>query len=403
MRGLDNRAYYRLDDNGRDVDVTGCGNTLDFRHPRVVQLTLDSLRYWVQHCHVDGFRFDLATALARGRDDGYDPDHPFLVAMRSRSRSLPGEADRRAVGRRPARLAHRASSRRRWPSGTTGTATPCARFWLTDAARAVRGEPGHGVRELATRLSGSQDLFGVGDRGPLASVNYVAAHDGFTLADTTAYEHKHNQDNGEGNRDGHDDNRSWNHGVGGHDERRRRAGRGAGARCATCSARCCCPPACRCWPPATSSGAASAATTTPTAGTTSCRGSTGTWPTGSRTCWRPPPTCCGFGASTRRCASGSSSAGGRRTRTARRDLGWFAADGSVMDEHRWHDPGTRVLQAFLHGDASGGRSLLLVLCGAADDVEVTLPGDPWATTYDLLWDSSCERPGDPRSRPQRRP
>src|SRR6476646_5803897 len=83
LRGLDNRAYYRLDERGRDIDVTGCGNTVDLRHPMAVRLVLDSLRYWVQECHVDGFRFDLAVALGRGRDDAYDPDHPFLVALRT--------------------------------------------------------------------------------------------------------------------------------------------------------------------------------------------------------------------------------------------------------------------------------------------------------------------------------
>ena len=82
-RGLDNRAYYRLDERGQDIDVTGCGNTLDLRHPVVCRMVLDSLRYWVGECHVDGFRFDLAVALGRGRDDGYDPDHPFLVALRT--------------------------------------------------------------------------------------------------------------------------------------------------------------------------------------------------------------------------------------------------------------------------------------------------------------------------------
>src|SRR5450756_3116898 len=82
-RGLDNRAYYRLDERGRDIDVTGCGNTLDLRHPIVARMVLDSLRYWVEQCHVDGFRFDLAVALARGRDDAYNSDHPFLVALRT--------------------------------------------------------------------------------------------------------------------------------------------------------------------------------------------------------------------------------------------------------------------------------------------------------------------------------
>ncbi len=216
-RGLDNQAYYRLDDNGRDVDVTGCGNTLDLCHPRAVQLALDSLRYWAEQVHVDGFRFDLATALARGRDDAFDPDHPFLVALRtdpvlSRLKLVAEPWD---VGPHGWRTGQFPPPMAEWNDRFRDTVRT---FWLADAARAARGEPGHGVRELATRLSGSQDLFGVGDRGPLASVNYLAAHDGFTVADTTAYERKHNEANGEGNRDGHDDNRSWNHGVEGDSE-----------------------------------------------------------------------------------------------------------------------------------------------------------------------------------------
>ena len=82
-RGLDNRAYYRLDERGQDIDVTGCGNTLDLRHAMVCRMVLDSLRYWVNECHVDGFRFDLAVALGRGQNDDYDPNHPFLVALRT--------------------------------------------------------------------------------------------------------------------------------------------------------------------------------------------------------------------------------------------------------------------------------------------------------------------------------
>ena len=106
-RGLDQRAYYRLDERGRDIDVTGCGNTLDLRHPVVCRMVLDSLRYWVQEFHVDGFRFDLAVALGRGRGDEFDPDHPFLVALRTDPVLSAGHAHRRAVGPRDARLAHR--------------------------------------------------------------------------------------------------------------------------------------------------------------------------------------------------------------------------------------------------------------------------------------------------------
>ncbi len=211
-RGLDNRTYYRLDDRGRDIDVTGCGNTLDLRDPQVARLVLDSLRHWVQEFHVDGFRFDLAPALARGRDDAYDREHAFHVALEtdpvlSRVKLVAEPWD---VGVHGWRTGQFPAVFAEWNDRFRDTART---FWLADVGRRLHGHGGHGVRELATRLAGSADLFGHGGRGPLASVNLVTAHDGFTLADLTAYEHKHNHANGEDNRDGHGDNRSWNHGV----------------------------------------------------------------------------------------------------------------------------------------------------------------------------------------------
>ncbi len=211
-RGLDNATYYRLDERGRDVDVTGCGNTVDLRQPLVARMVLDSLRHWVEEFHVDGFRFDLAPALARGRDDAYDPDHAFHVVLRtdpvlSRVKLIAEPWD---VGVHGWRTGQFPPPFAEWNDRFRDTVRT---YWLADTARQQVGETGHGVRELATRLAGSEDMFAVGHRGPIASVNYVAAHDGYTLADTTAYVHRHNQANGEGNRDGHGDNRSWNAGV----------------------------------------------------------------------------------------------------------------------------------------------------------------------------------------------
>ena len=209
-RAIDNATYYRLDERGQDIDVTGCGNTLDLRDPTTLRMVLDSLRYWVTECHVDGFRFDLAVALARGRTDDYDRDHPFLMALRtdpvlSRVKLIAEPWD---VGLHGWRTGQFPPPFGEWNDRFRDAVRT---FWLADVARPPAH--GHGVRELATRLAGSQDLFGADDRGPLASVNYVASHDGFTSADACAYEHKHNEANGEGNRDGHGDNRSWNHGV----------------------------------------------------------------------------------------------------------------------------------------------------------------------------------------------
>ncbi len=217
-RGLDDRAYYRLDERGRDIDVTGCGNTLDLRHPVVARMVLDSLRYWVTECHVDGFRFDLAVALARGRADDYDPDHPFLIALRtdpvlSRVRLVAEPWDVGIHGWRTGQFPPPFSE---WNDRFRDAART---FWVTDLGALSQGGHGHGLEDLAMRLSGSQDLFGARERGVIASVNFVTAHDGFTLADLTAFDGKHNLANLEDNRDGSEHNRSWNHGVEGPDRR----------------------------------------------------------------------------------------------------------------------------------------------------------------------------------------
>jgi len=216
-RGIDNRTYYRLDGHGRDIDMTGCGNTVDTRQPMVTRMVLDSLRYWVQEFHVDGFRFDLAPALARGEDHEFEPHHAFHVALRTdpllSSVKLIAEpwdlgVDGWRTGQFPPPFAE-------WNDGFRDTVRT---FWGPDLARDQHGEGGHGVRDLATRIAGSPDMFGRRDRGPIASLNLITAHDGFTMADLAAYDHKHNEANGEDNRDGHGDNRSWNQGVEGPSE-----------------------------------------------------------------------------------------------------------------------------------------------------------------------------------------
>ncbi|MGW6912252.1 glycogen debranching protein GlgX [Kitasatospora sp. NPDC054939] len=204
LRGIDNAGYYRLPPNRPRgyADYTGCGNTLDTRRPHVVRLITDSLRHWVAEMGVDGFRFDLASALARG-SDGVEPDHSFLAAVAqdpllSRVKLIaepwdvgPGGYQ---VGGFPPQWAE-------WNDRYRDTVRD---FW-----RGARPD----VRELGYRLSGSSDLFQRAGRRPHASVNFVTAHDGFTLRDLVSYDRKHNEANGEQNRDGTDDNRSWNHGA----------------------------------------------------------------------------------------------------------------------------------------------------------------------------------------------
>ncbi|MET9402828.1 glycogen debranching protein GlgX [Kitasatospora sp. NPDC002965] len=204
LRGIDNSGYYRLPPNRPRgyADYTGCGNTLDTRRPQVIRLITDSLRYWVTEMGVDGFRFDLAAALARG-GDAVDMDHPFLAAVAqdpvlSRVKLIAEPWD---VG----------------PGGyQVGGFPPLWAEWndryrdtVRDFWRGARPD----VRELGYRLTGSSDLYQRGGRRPYASVNFVTAHDGFTLRDLVSYDRKHNEANGEANRDGTDDNRSWNHGA----------------------------------------------------------------------------------------------------------------------------------------------------------------------------------------------
>ncbi|RYC32137.1 glycogen debranching enzyme GlgX [Lichenibacterium minor] len=209
FRGLDNASYYRLDasDPSRYVNDAGCGNVFDAEHPAVVRLVLDSLRAWARHGGIDGFRFDLAPVLGRRRM-GFDPHAPILAAIAQdpvlRELKLVAEA---------------------WDIGPGGYQV--GQFdglwgeWNDKFRDGVRGfwTGRAGPAELAKRVAGSADVFGA-KRHPSRAVNFVTAHDGFTLRDLVSYDAKHNEANGEGNRDGRDDNASWNHGVEGPTEDR---------------------------------------------------------------------------------------------------------------------------------------------------------------------------------------
>jgi glycogen operon protein len=391
FRGLDNRAYYRLDEFGHDIDVTGCGNTMDLRHPIVCRMALDSLRYWVTECHVDGFRFDLAVALGRGRGDDYDPDHPFLIAMRtdpvlSRVKLIVEPWDVGMHGWRTGQFPPPISE---WNDRYRDTMRS---FWLGDARAQLEGHQGHGVTELATRLAGSRDLFGTRDRGPTASVNFIAAHDGFTLADTTAYDVKHNLANLEDNRDGSDGNRSWNHGVEGPTEdesiqtlRRRSIRNLMGSLLISAGM------------PMINAGDEFGRTQ---GGNNNpyCQDNEISWFD-----WDLEPWQRDLLATTRHLLTIRRSHPALRQRTwalgeavhadGSIDLAWFGADGTELNGG-WHDPATRTLQMLVNGAWLDDQSVLVVLHGGIHDAEVTLPSVPGATAYTLLWDSAWERPDD---------
>ncbi|MGI9247437.1 MAG: glycogen debranching protein GlgX [Woeseiaceae bacterium] len=204
LRGLDNRTYYRTepDDHGAYVNDTGCGNTINIDHVRVRQMVLDSLDYWARDMGVDGFRFDLATILGR-RNDGFSPTHPFLADISNLSalRHVKLVAEPWDPGPGGYQLGHFPP---RWAEWNDRYRDTVRQFWRGDA-----GMSG----DLAKRLHGSADIFEASAREPTASVNFVTTHDGFTLNDTVSYEHRHNEANGEDNRDGHSHNFSSNYGV----------------------------------------------------------------------------------------------------------------------------------------------------------------------------------------------
>ncbi len=204
FRGIDNAAYYRLMDNEKRyyMDYTGCGNTLNVTHPRTLQLIMDSLRYWVTEMHVDGFRFDLASTLARELhavdrlSAFFDILHQDPILSQTKLIAEPWDVGEGGyqVGNFPVGWAE-------WNGKYRDT-----------IRRYIKGDGGQ-MAELAYRMTGSSDLYSTSGRRPFASINFITAHDGFTLHDLVSYNDKHNEANGENNQDGTNDNDSWNCGV----------------------------------------------------------------------------------------------------------------------------------------------------------------------------------------------
>jgi glycogen operon protein len=204
MRGIDNPAYYRLNDGdeGTYLDFTGTGNSMNMRHPHVLQLIMDSLRYWRNEMHVDGFRFDLASALAR---ELYEVDRlsaffdivqqdPVISQVKLIAEPWDVGEGGYQVGNFPPQ----------WSEWNGKYRDVMRDFW--------RGEPST-LAEFGLRFTGSSDLYEGNSRKPMASINFITCHDGFTLTDLVSYNHKYNMANGENDRDGESHNRSWNHGV----------------------------------------------------------------------------------------------------------------------------------------------------------------------------------------------
>jgi len=399
-RGLDNPLYYAHDGGvpANLMDVTGTGNTLDFRRSEVVRMTMDSLRYWADVVGVDGFRFDLAVTLGRAHS-GFTADHPLFVAATT-DPSLHGlklVAEPWDVGPGGWRTGQFPPPFGEWNDRFRDAARS---FWLAEPGRAAHGLPGHQVRELATRLAGSVDLFGASDpplaRGPAASVNFVTAHDGFTMADLVAYDHKHNAANGEDNRDGSDDNRSWNHGVEGPVRPdspaavilplRRRSIRNLLGTLALAAGT-----------PMLVAGDELGRTQHGN-NNAYCQDSQLSWVHWELSPWRRD-----LRETTRRLLAL------RRDHAALRaqafytgrplgpgqppDLAWFTADGVPFDHDRWHDPAIRTLQMVRTARAPENDAVLLVINGSLDPVDVVL-ADGHRRSWRLEWDSVWESPAE---------
>jgi isoamylase len=390
FRGLDNATYYRLDphDSAQYQDFTGCGNTLNMQSPDVLKLLMDSLRYWVQEMHVDGFRFDLASALARELfavdrlSSFFDVIHQDPIISRVKLIAEPWDVGEGGyqVGNFPAG----------WAEWNGRYRDAVRRFWRGDAGM---------LPEFTTRLAGSSDLYGASGRHPHASINFVTAHDGFTVADLVSYAERHNEANGEDNRDGAPDNFSWNEGVEGPTddaailERRARQQRNllftllmsVGV-------------------PMLSGGDEVGRTQ---------HGNNNAYCQDSPLSWTP----WGEGADaellafTRALVTFRQSQpvllrrtflDGRRAKGA--DVLWLRADGRDMTEADWGDAERRVVQVLLdgrallesdaHGERIVGDTILLVFNSARADVTVTLPKTTGrATRWERVLDTS--RPGGP--------
>jgi isoamylase len=387
FRGLDNRAYYRTVDHDARLymDYTGCGNTLNVRHPQVLALIMDSLRYWVTEMHVDGFRFDLASSLARSFHEVdrlsafFDLIHQDPVVSRVKLIAEPWDVGEGGyqVGNFPVR----------WTEWNGRYRDTMRDFW--------RGAE-TGVADIAYRLTGSSDLYQSDGRRPYASINFVTAHDGFTLNDLVSYNEKHNQANGEDNRDGSDDNRSWNCGAEGPtDDPEVVALRERQKRNFLVSV------------------LLSAGVPMLAAGDELSRSQGGNnnaycqdnelswldWSTDERRAAlmeftraiialrRDHPV-----FRRRKFYQGQAIHG-----SGVKDIGWFTPDGAEMTEALWQAPDISTLGVFLNGDEipdQGPRgqriaddSFLLLLNGGAEPANFTLPGRPWGKEYELVLDT----------------
>ena len=384
FRGIDNDDYYHLRDEGRFyADYTGCGNTLDVSKPHVLQLVMDSLRYWVLEMHVDGFRFDLASALARSFHD-VNMLGNFMTTIQQDP-----------VLRRVKLIAEP------WDVGPggyqVGEFPPLWTEWNDRYRDSVRDfwRGSEGIGELGWRLSGSADLYASEGRRPFASINFVTAHDGFTLRDLVSYDHKHNEANLENNRDGTDNNRSWNCGIEGEtddDAVNRLRHRQLRNLFTTLLLSTGVPMI---------AGGDEFGRTQGGNNNAYCQDNEISWYDWSWEAWQSELKVFASDVlALRRLHSAFRQryffAGQPLVDGGPKDLAWFGPDGEEITEADWHDEGARTLAMYLtgevHGEDGQGRPIrdeafLLVLHSGDDDIDVTLPAGPFASGYRLVIDT----------------
>ena len=376
FRGIDHAGYYRLTtDQRNDYDVTGCGNAVDTSTPGVLKLVLDSLRYWATDMGVDGFRFDLNTTLIRDAAHHVDQHHPFKQAI---------AADPVLAGKvmisEPWDVGPYGYQVGRWGRGWTEWNDRFRGFSRDFWRGAIDG-----VQEFATRLSGSSDIFHHSGRPVTSSLNFITAHDGFTMRDVVTYDLKHNEANAERNRDGADDNRSWNHGYEGETDdpviiaARQRTARNLMATMLL-----------------------SAGVPMITAGDEFGRtqgGNNNAYCQDSPISWldwnAEHQWACQFELTRTlirlraehpllrpdnwRGTGEVHDATGRGL--GRSTVAWFNESGLEMTIANWHDPGRHTLALYL-SDAE--EAFLIYVHAGSDPAEVTLPGSPWATSYQVV-------------------
>jgi len=365
FKGLGKDTYYRVDGHGKFVDTTGCGNSLNFADQRVVQLVTDSLRYWVDEFHIDGFRFDLAVTLCRNAANEFDPKHPFLTAVAAD----PVLSEVKLIAE-PWDIGYGGWQTGQFPPGWVDWndhfRDALRTFWLADRSAIDDGGHGGTMAKLADALSGSAGLFQASGRSRLASVNFVTAHDGFTLNDLVSYDRKHNEDNGEENRDGHGDNRSYNHGVEGPTENGAILAKRAQSRRNLMASL------------MVSLGVPMIAAGDELARTQQgnnnayCQDNHITWLD-----WTLTAEAHEMLRSTKRYIRLRKEFLAAQphdfpVRDEQSYLYWFDQDGQPMSADRWNDPHNRVMQLLL-GDDGGELAGLVVVNGSARDIQVTLP------------------------------